>query len=252
MSISEQVPDGTFVKEIAALVHPESTVHDIYRKQVLVVGKDICEYDDPSLPAPTPLKISTLSGVVDYVLAGIAKDHPPLVQVVSPDDVRVVAPLVPPMNQQFVYLIAKPMLPSVTFDRHLDMESFHIQLLSCFVPSEEREALQKFASQCRAGLGAEIKDDGVSQTVTVQSGVTRLADIEVKNPWCLAPFRSFPEIEQPTTAYLLRMKSTKTEGGGISASAMLKEADGGAWQACAIERIGAYLREKLPGVTVIA
>ena len=50
-----------------------------------------------------------------------------------------------------------------------------------------------------------MADDGVGQTVTAKSGVTRTTKVDVKNPWMLAPFRTFPEVAQPESPFILRM-----------------------------------------------
>lgn len=243
MSVTEHLPDGSLVTEIANLKHPEAEVHSIYRQKVLTIGQEHINYDDPSLPEPTALKVSTLQAVVDYVRAKLA-DMPVIITVASPTRVEIVAPLVGDQRQLFTYLVAAPVLPEIFIRQYLDMESFLIQLQSCFVPTETRATLQQFCSKTRAGLAREIEDDGVSQTVTVLSGVTRTEDVPVNNPWFLAPYRTFPEIDQPESAYLLRMKG-KPSGDSIAANAELREADGGKWRCEAITRIGAWLRAQL-------
>ncbi|OSB00487.1 hypothetical protein B2H85_13365, partial [Clostridium botulinum] len=56
----------------------------------------------------------------------------------------------------------------------------------------------------------------------------------------LAPYRTFPEIEQPLSRFIFRMQQ--------GPSAAIYEADGGAWRNQAMQRIKAYLEEELKGI----
>ena len=242
--------DESMVNAIADLKHPGNDVQDMYRKKVLVIGAEHYDYDDPNEPKPETLKVSTLTAVVDYMKANLA-DKPAIVQVVSPACVKIVAPLVGCQRNMLEYLVSAPLLPEMQFKTFVDPETFAIQLQSGFVGSPERDDLLRFCSKIRTGLAKEIVDDGVSQDVTVMATLTRTEDVKVKNPWNLQPFRTFPEIAQPTTAYLLRMRSSKS-GDNINASIALYEADGGAWRAVAITSIGMYLRAALPDTIILA
>lgn len=76
-----------------------------------------------------------------------------------------------------------------------------------------------------------------SQKVTVKTGVASVSDAVVPNPVTLAPYRTFPEVEQPESKFIFRMKEGPT--------AALFEADGGAWRNTAILGIKEYLKEAL-------
>lgn len=255
MPLASHVPDETFVQAIAGLKHPECTVQSVYRKKVLTLGANYEVFDDPALPEPTPLHVSTLQAVVDYMKAAIADDHKLVVNVVSPTKVQIVAPLAGPVTQQLTYLTAAPTLPDLHIGtgNYLGMEAFMIQLMSCFQNTPEREELQSFCSRVKSGLAREIEDDGVQQTVTVMAGATRAEGVKIKNPWQLAPFRTFPEVSQPSTDFILRMKQDNTGGDNLIARAALIEADGGAWRMQAIAVVGSWLREQLGNaVTILA
>ena len=86
-------------------------------------------------------------------------------------------------------------------------------------------------------------DNGVSQqTVTTAGGVVLVGTAPVPNPVTLAPYRTFREIEQPESLFVLRMRTGKD---GEKPTAALFEADGGSWKLEAIKRIAAYLREQV-------
>jgi hypothetical protein len=136
-------------------------------------------------------------------------------------------------------------------ERPIDSDRFLIQLQSCFIQDEVRDTLLKFAGKLRCGLGKEIEDDGISQTVTTNSGVVSLDKTKVSNPWQLAPFRTFTEIDQPSSPFILRLNQKRVND-TLSAEPALYLADGGAWRATAIAAIGAWLREALPNATILA
>ena len=108
-------------------------------------------------------------------------------------------------------------------------------------------AVLKFAGSVSAGSIKEYGDDGVTQKATVRQGVASKAEAIVPSPCTLRPFRTFPEVEQPASRFIFRMK----EGRGETVESALYEADGGAWKDEAMENIRVYLEAKLEGTGVI-
>ena len=101
-----------------------------------------------------------------------------------------------------------------------DYENFVIALRSLFVQNESSENLLKFLKTITSNNSVEVEDDGITQKVTsskaILGGKSAVSPIQK-----LAPFRTFTEVEQPTSEFLFRIKSN----GGFA----LYEADGGAW-----------------------
>ena len=81
-------------------------------------------------------------------------------------------------------------------------------------------------------------DDKFSQTLQIKEGIVRKANVEVKNPVSLGPFRTFREIQQPESNFVLRYKNLK---GDTGIAAALFEGDGGRWQLDAIALIKGWL-----------
>lgn len=69
------------------------------------------------------------------------------------------------------------------------------------------------------------------------SGVQLKATQTIKPIVTLQPYRTFLEVEQPVSDFLLRVDKE----GGIA----LHQADGGAWKLAAKRSIAAYLKEQL-------
>lgn len=85
--------------------------------------------------------------------------------------------------------------------------------------------------------------------MTARSGIARVEEISVPNPVFLAPFRTFREITQPLSPFVLRMKQGRE--GGLPTVALF-EADGGKWKLDAIQFIRDYLEGKIETVPIIA
>ena len=197
-------------------------------------------------PEPAPLKVHTLSGFIDYIernLDGLQLVDC-LVHVETPVAVSLVGPLTGRFQQRNEYLLAEalPRLEGFKFGDWMDLERMNIALQALFAPTPDRDRALRLVGTVKDEGVRTSADDGVTQTVTAKSGLTVLAETTVPNPVELAPFRTFPEIEQPASPFILRLKQGT---GGVVAA--LFEADGGAWRNTAITAIAKYLGEHLPG-----
>lgn len=119
---------------------------------------------------------------------------------------------------------------------YMAYDEARIALNSCLVETPDQEYVLKLLSNIVQGDQAEIKDNGVSQMVKVQTGVQLMGMETIRPIVTLKPYRTFPEIEQPESEFLLRIRDNQV---GIF------EADGGMWKLEAKRRIKAYLEEQL-------
>ncbi len=119
----------------------------------------------------------------------------------------------------------------------MDHEHAIIALRSMFVPDEDGDYLIGLLSRISKDDGVQSDDNGVSQTVTARSGVSLKNFERVKPRVALTPFRTFTEVEQPTSEFILRLDGNCRVG--------LIEADGGAWKMEAKRNIRAYFEDHL-------
>lgn len=119
----------------------------------------------------------------------------------------------------------------------MEHEEAMINLRACFVQGEGTAYLLDLLSTVSEEQGVQQKDNGLNQTVTVKRGISLVERVGVKPRVSLAPYRTFREVEQPASEFLVRVLG----GSRI----MLKEADGGMWMLEAKRRIKAYFDEKL-------
>lgn len=84
-------------------------------------------------------------------------------------------------------------------------------------------------------------------TLTMKSGVASLAKATAPNPVTLRPYRTFTEVAQPSSQFVLRINK--------DAELALFEADGGKWKLEAIKNIADYLKtglEDQDNITILA
>lgn len=130
----------------------------------------------------------------------------------------------------------------ILFGRAMDQGTFITMLRSQFVPSDEREKLQKLAGSLVADSSVQLQDDGIAQTTVAKRGVSSFERVDTAGTFTLAPFRSFPEIEQPESEFIVRLHRRNEDGAVPLIS--LHEADNHAWRNEAIARIAAWLRKE--------
>ena len=187
--------------------------------------------------ATQPIEIHTLSGIVNYVKSNVELSGKQFyINVIDEGEVRLLREMDKDGNRD-VRLISNAIVPQFSFDRFLDSEELIIQMQSKFVNTEDKGIILKVVGNIREENVRNTGDDGVSQMVTMKTGVTTVADAQVPNPVNLAPFRTFTEVEQPKSDFIFRMKDGPT--------AAIFESDGGHWRNEAIKNIKNYFDEEL-------
>lgn len=132
-----------------------------------------------------------------------------------------------------VIAVVNPELPSITFNRYLSLEEFIIQLQTKFVKSDNQEKLLSLVSRFQKNTEVITEDDGITQRIVVSEGAGLQATNQVPPIVKLIAYRTFREIEQPATMYLLRVDK--------DGEFALFEADGGAWEFDAQNNLRGYL-----------
>lgn len=192
-----------------------------------------------------PLVLNQLTGLLDWIThEGIkiqAKKDFLMIQVVSPTKVRVIG-MVNNQGRRSVYVDVNAVVDDIPFGRFLNQEDMVILLQSQFVHDEEqqtekgiddRDILLQVVSNLRSDEVQQQTDDGVSQTVQINSGVASVSTVKVPNPVTLIPYRTFQEIEQPASKFIFRMHEGMTSA--------LFEADNSQWKVEAKQRIKTFL-----------
>lgn len=197
------------------------------------------------------VKVSTLQALVDYL--EVQKDglspETHFIHVEAPNQVRVIGSLLDQGGANQRHTFARAMLHATDtypFGTYLPTEEVLVMLLSRFLETGDRARAFALLGNIVEKDELQTEDDGVTQRATAKTGIAHLENVSVKNPFELAPFRTFREVNQPASPFLLRLKRS---GGGVYAA--LFEADGGAWQLEAIRNIRAWLSERVGAYRVL-
>lgn len=193
--------------------------------------------------ANEPIRLNTLTGLVNYIKANIERiDSQLILHIEDEISIRLTGTLEIDGSRE-VLATAGAIVPRFSFGDWYDMESFNIALQSKFVDKrtnehemDDRAILLKVVGNTQEENVKTTGDNGVSQAITIKQGVTSI-DALVPNPVVLAPYRTFLEVEQPESQFVFRMKD--------GPRAAIFEADGGAWRNQAIVNIREYLHNNL-------
>ncbi|MCC0740550.1 hypothetical protein [Clostridioides sp. ZZV14-5902] len=188
------------------------------------------------------ISLNTLDGLIEYIKSAVdskVKSGKLIVQIESPGIVRLCSELLE-SGRRDVYIESRALLPRINFDYSLDSEEFNILLQSAFVDTEDKKSLLKVSGNVRETSVKTVQDDGVSQVVSMSTGVASVEDVILPNKVNLKPYRTFTEVDQPESEFIFRVKEGVTF--------RLIEADGGAWRLKAIKNIKEYLEKKLEGI----
>jgi len=202
----------------------------------------------PKEPAPDPIILSSLSGFVDYVNAN--PDGLNLAECVvvihDPGRVALYSKLVGVHRQRLKYAEAvAPAAQAVEhrlrqFQEGADPEKTIIRLKTWCKDGGDRDRVVQILGNLTDEEIKTMVDDGFTQKATVRSGIQVVDEVRVPNPVNLAPWRTFGEIEQPTSPFLLRL--SKGPQGPIVTLAI---ADDVTWRVEVVDEIWGYLHRAI-------
>lgn len=221
--------DGA-VKEIASL---QQEIGKLQNELTLGVSLD---------NRPDCLKANTLDSIAKYL-----KYNPDSVKpencIVSVGMNRVVlySQVKGAKNNRHAIMEVRPVdFETLTEGRLMDQQNMIIELLTrCMRTDEVDELVHKIGSMTYVEKGTS-DDDGVSTDLMMSVSVL-CNNGKPKRHVVLRPYRIFPEVEQPSSPFLVRVESSDKRP-----VVGLYLADGGLWKVVAINNITNYLYEILP------
>ena len=195
-------------------------------------------------PRPKALKIHTLTGLVDYINKNIeCIDTSMFVHIVNPSTVNIGTPFDGEWKKRN-WLVDATLFNDITpfrFGEFYSMDQFFIELSTKFVKTPEIEQIFKTLGNIASEKIKTVTDDGISQSIEVRDGIRRKEET-INNPVTLKPYRTFPEVIQPESLFLLRLKQNNED----IPKAALFDVGSGEWQLRAVNAIHEYLTSRLP------
>lgn len=217
-------------------------IEDMAEVELLEVGniqyatKELWKVDNPK---PAKVKVKSLTAIIDYLTSNVddLSMEGIIIHVEDHETVWVMSRLHSNHREREFYMVAKAEPPEIRLNSFTDRESFNIILQSRFADVADRADVLRSIAKMRYENEVKMEDDGITQTVASKAGVALVREDQIPNPVRLAPFRTFSEIEQPISPFILRVDDKCNVG--------LFEADGGAWKNKAMQSIKNYLEFEL-------
>lgn len=201
----------------------------------------------PYIARPDSIDVNGLDSIVKLLHNELdwLRDQPVFIRVEGPRLVSVFSALDGDMKRNYIY---RAVCDAPDFKAGWrGHEEAIIELRSAFAPNEGTDYLLDLLSRISKDDSVSSEDNGVSQTVTARQGIGLKSYEKLKNRVPLIPYRSFTEIEQPESEFILRLDEEGRVG--------LFEADGGKWKLTAKKRICAYfetaLKDEIEEATVV-
>lgn len=190
----------------------------------------------PYVPRPDKLNVTGLDSIVKLVKAEMKKVTLPIfIRVDDPTGVTVLTALDSDMNRDVLFH-AECDVPGFR-EGFREYEKAIIEIRSKFAPDGDVDYILDLLSRINKENGVSTSDNGVSQTVEARTGVSLKQMVNVRPRVTLSPYRTFLEVEQPSSEFLLRLDDDGNVG--------LFEADGGMWKLEAKKYILAYFDDAL-------
>lgn len=196
--------------------------------------KDLQRYDKK--PKASPIQASSLTALVDYIrdchdeFSGRM-----IIQIDNPKEVKLLSALNGDRERETLFY-CRAIVSEFCFDRWYDQENFIINLQANFAPTSDLTLIQQVAGNVEAKTVATYGDDGITQKATVSRGIAGKEDVIVPNPCILTPYRTFQEIEQPSSTFVFRI------GDDGRPKFKLIEADNSIWMCDAVNSIKEFFK----------
>lgn len=229
------------IQKVLDIARPETReVKDVHGVSTIFSTKPLHQVDAAAPKLPQLVEVSTLAGFADLVLARLEEKAFSADFVIHVEDERTVTLKARESDQygrRLVLIKAQPVeFNQFRFGQWHDQEAFAIALMSLFSDSPDRDYVLKMASTLTNESTSISEDDGVSQKATVKAGLRTKENVTLKPRVDLAPYRTFPEVDQPISQFIFRARMT-----GDTPALMLVEADGGRWKIDAIATLRAAM-----------
>ena len=234
------------------IAHPElHEVEDVHGVKTIFSTKPLHQVEAKAPAQASCVKVHTLAGFADLVRAKLEDENFPenfLIHIEDETTVSLIGRHSDEYGRRLALIEAEPVdFEQFRFGQWHDQESFSIALASLFAESPDKAYVLSMASSLTNDATTNSEDDGFTQRATVKQGLRMKEQVLIKPKVELAPFRTFPEVPQPVSQFVLRARTL-----GDTPALMLVEADGGRWKLDAIAEIRKALESFQLGIPVIA
>ena len=203
--------------------------------------------------SPVDVDVVTLAGFADLIQAKLeGMDFPNdwMIHIQDEKTVTLKAKTSDEFGRRLVLIQAQPVpFNKFRFGDWMNQEEFTIAVDSLFSDeSPDKQYVLQMSSTLTNDETMTSEDDGFSQKVKAKAGLRLKEATTLKPRVSLAPYRTFPEINQPVSQFVFRAKCD----GESKPMLMLVEADGGRWKIDAIAEISKAMEAFELNIPIIA
>lgn len=188
----------------------------------------------PHIDRPNRIYVNSLDAVVQLISheLGMVRNTPVFINIKDAREISVFTSWDATMSRDSLYTAVCD--APVFTPGWMGHDEAIIRLRSMFAPGEgtDLEYVLDLLSRISTESSVSSSDNGVSQTVEARQGVALQQKVRVQPRVILRPYRTFLEVEQPESEFLLRLDREGRVG--------LLDADGGMWVMKAKDSIAAY------------
>lgn len=236
-----------FVQKLISLSEPHYKETEDGR---IYVSRQMAEIQPPMV---TAIQVQTLAGFRDLYKLHDSSEQPAVILIQDYSLVWLISKTVDEWRRraQFVRAQLPSDTPKFRFGQWLDPEEAIIGLQTLFEDSEygqDHKKVVRLLSNLAAEAVTISSDDGYSQTVQTKQGMVMKNEEKVTPRIRLSPYRTFREVSQPGSEFILRLRGRQGQMPSIS----IWEADGGEWKNDAVKNIREYFAKELPDADIVA
>lgn len=207
--------------------------------RMFAVSADCVTEVRPSVDHPETLGLNSLDGLVKMVKTEGLNDDNPL-YITIPSHVRVICfgqfQRKDRSFRQTYYTVDGTDIPGWEERVQMPFEEAMIALRTRFQETPDTGYALKLLSEITTGAKITFNDNGVATSVVTKKGIDLQSNQAIRPIVTLKPYRTFQEIEQPASEFLIRVSER-----GIT----FIEADGGMWKLHARQAIADFLYRAL-------
>lgn len=200
-------------------------------------------YKKFSPPVVNEIIINTLQGFCDFVPT-IENEYNLYIIIESPYKVSLISDIDKKYKKRQIYCSAVLDRAGVPFTWR-NTEDFNVFLQANFQHTEDKDKILELIGNITDEEIKNYSDNGITQTTTKTTGLSRKEKAVVPNPVSLAPYRTFIDVQQPESVFVFRMRSQGRPECNLFLS------DGDLWKVKAINNIKNYLNENIEGIPII-
>ncbi len=230
------------IKEIEELTRRESTVSEIDGHRYLIHNGSYQEVKPDMKPKPSHIEFTSLDGLVKTIkselfdiLSATNGGGTLYLCVSGPTYVQAFTGLDEYNRRATVYTANQKLNRSWRGESWFEHKAAMIVLQSQFAQNEGTEYLLDFLSRITDENSVSSDDNGMTQTVQVKKGISLAGRETIRPIVTLKPYRTFLEVEQPESDFLIRIEDGCKVG--------IIEADGGMWEFAARRNVKEYLEK---------